>query len=161
LTEKKKPRISPENSAGDLNIRKLSIQEHKKILNELDFFWITQVPVMKPLHHPLFALVFSNFSFVLCKGLQIVSYVYAVHNNKKGFIHIIATRAGHYQKGYASFLLNHLEKTAREINLKSLWAYCLPNNFSSRGLFEKNQFIMQKEIEISADEKRVLYKKVI
>jgi len=116
---------------------------------------------MRPLHHAVFSLLFSDFSFVLYKNSQIVSYVYAAYNGNKGFIHIIATRAGLYRKKYASVLLYHLEKAAREKKLKSIWAYCLSDNFQSRSFFEKNQFIMQKEIDISTDEKRILFKKVI
>jgi RimJ/RimL family protein N-acetyltransferase len=148
-------------SRSGIVIKKLSIYEHKKILTDLKFFWISQSTLMKPLHHPLFGLLFTDFSFVLYRDSQVIAYVYAAHNKNKGFIHILATRVGEYRKGYATMLLRRLENSAREKNLKNLWAYCLFDNVSSRRFFEKNQYIMQKEIDISTDEKRILFKKAI
>jgi len=161
LTEYNLPGQVAGNLDPNLSIRKLSMREHNRVLAELRYFWISQAPLMKPHHHALFSLLYSDFSFVLYQGAQIVAYVYAAHNSTRGFVHILATRAGHYRKGYASLLLDHLEFVAREKNLQSLWAYCLPENLASRGFFESSGYKMQKEIAISTDEKRILYKKSI
>lgn len=149
----------------NLGICSLSFAEHKKIVKQLGDFWLSKADEVKPYHHPLFTFLFSDFSFALYEGSapnrKIVSYLYATYKKNKGFIHIIATKPFAYRHGYASVLLRHLEKVARQKKIKALWAYMLPENTVSAQFFKKHGFIMRKEIEISTDEKRTLYKKIL
>jgi len=144
---------------ASLEIRRLSLSEHRKILQNLDLFWLSKTEFIRPYHHALFSLLFADSSFALYKDSELVSYLYGACNRTKAFIHIIATRPQYYKNGYASILLRHFENTIKEKNINRIWTYIVPENSRSKIFFEKNGFIMRKEILISTDEKRILFRK--
>ena len=104
-------------------------------------------------------LLFSDFSFVLRQNGQIQAYLYGAWSKKRGFIHTIATRYGQYRQGYASALLTHWEKKARQMGLTSLWAYAAPENTLSLQFFNKHAYISRKKMRVFSEVERVLFRK--
>ena len=107
----------------------------------------------------MFPLLYTGLSLVLYNDENPVGYLYAACNKKKAFVHTIAVIPSDYRKGYGTMMLKNLEEKCRRQGLKSIWCYMLPENQFSRAFFVQNGFIMQKQIRISTDEERVLYRK--
>jgi GNAT superfamily N-acetyltransferase len=114
---------------------------------------------MKPLHHPLFSLMFRDYSYALYKNEEIASYIYGAGNSNKVFIHVIATKPKFYNQGMAGLLLEKIEKKARLGKKLSIWCYIVPGNILSENFFKSRGFIMRKQIKINSDEIRILYRK--
>lgn len=143
----------------DYRIVPLTLERHNQLLNELERFWLSKAPTAANHLTPVYPLLFSGFSFLLCQGETIASYLYGAHNNNKGFLVSIATRPEFYRRGYGTALLSYWEKAARKKGLRSLWAYTTPDNLQSPPFLQCNGFIIRKEIRILSDENRVLFKK--
>ena len=144
---------------NQLIIENLDLTAHREITSSLGAFWLSVANEALPYHHPMVPLLFSQFSFVLRKNRQIMAYLYGAHNEKRAFLHTIATRYAFYRKGYAGMLLTHWEEVALGKGLRSAWAYILPENTLSRQFLEKHQYISRKKIDVYSDVERVLFRK--
>lgn len=115
----------------------LTESDHFEILSELADFWTESAESLLPYHHILFPRYFSRSSFIIREDQKIVSYLYALHNSDKVYLHLIATRMGYYRKGYARTLVEQLRQSFRNLPVET---YCLNNNRLGITFFEECGF---------------------
>ncbi len=151
--------MKPLKNGTENKIEALELDQHLKVMDSLEKFWLSQTDTIKPYHHFLFPLLFSGFSYVLYSKDNLVSYLYGACSVKTGFLHLIATRPDMHRHGYASSLINHWEKEARKRLLRNLLAYTLEDNRLSIGFLTKNGYRRLDTISIGHGEKRVLFEK--
>lgn len=141
-----------------IRIEPLCLSHHLSISQQLPDFWGKQNSVAK-FHAPLIPLFFEETSFVLVQENLILSYLYGIISKKNAFVHVLATRQGHYRKKYASRLLAHWEKVLHKEGAENFYAYTVERNFLSQRFFLSQHYSLLKKIEVFPKEFRNLYLK--
>lgn len=145
---------------NSFTIEHLDLAAHREVTSSLEAFWLSGAKEVLPYHHPVIPLLFSDFSFVLRQNGQINAYLYGIFAEKRGFLHTVATRHGHYRQGCASALLEHWEEAASQRGLSSLWAYSVPGNTLSRRFLNKHGYISRKKLMVYSEVERELFEKL-
>lgn len=120
-----------------MKITTLSAADYERILAELPNYWGDERT--RHLHHPLFVHEFKSTAYAIKIGDLVAAYLlgFVARENRYGYLHLVAVRGSHRQRGLASALYTHFFQYCRERDVRLVKAITSPQNTHSI-LFHKH-----------------------
>jgi len=114
-----------------MKVERCGRTEFEQILEEVEDFWGSRRTLA--LHHPMLLHEFGDTAFVIKDGSRVVAYLFGFYSQTEpsGYVHLVAVRASHRQRGLARRLYRHFESAARRRGCAGLKAITTPGNAAS------------------------------
>ena len=114
-----------------MEIIKCTKSDFDQILTEIKDFWDSDRTFY--LHHPVFLYEFGDSAYVIREGNKVVAYLFGFvsQTGPVGYVHLIAVRQTHRQRGYGHRLYSHFAEFAKKHGCKTLKAITTPSNTTS------------------------------
>ena len=109
-------------------IDRLTRDDYEYIIDQIENFWGDQRTL--GLHHPMFVHEFRDTALAIRVGDMVTAYLLGclAGDNRYGYIHLVAVRGSHRQRGMAAALYNHFFDYCRSRNVRLVKAITAPQN---------------------------------
>ena len=124
-----------------MRIEPLNLELHRRIIEDLEPFWLSGAEKMKMSHAMFFPMYFSGYSLVALENETVISYLYAIQIESHCFLHLICTRKGYHKKGYARTLVESLEVILLKQRIYRIEALRVKENILAEKFFHKQGFV--------------------
>lgn len=102
-----------------------------QILTDIEDFWGSRRTLS--FHHPMFVNEFGNTAFVIKNNEKVIAYLFGFlsQTEQTGYVHLIAVRQSHQNKGFGKQLYRHFIEFLKNIGIQNLKAITTPTNEKS------------------------------
>ena len=102
-----------------------------QILTDIEDFWGSNRTLSY--HHPMFVNEFGNTAFVIKNDGKVIAYLFGFlsQTEQTGYVHLIAVRQGHQNKGLGKQLYRHFIAYLKNSCIQNLKAITTPANKKS------------------------------